>query len=223
MWQSKELCYNTAMLNNVETEAKFIIPDLATFDALQKITGLDDFEAASIGIKNIVDRYLDTPDKHLLQADFVCRIRKAKNQQILTLKSSLKAVTGEIHRRQEIEMEVNSDQPLAWAESEVKDLVLGIVGQTPLQTLFTLYQTRHKFHVSSQEKLVIELSLDKVCLHQPTTIDYLGLEAELIEAGTEADLTRFAEALQRVWPLEADPQSKFERALASLGPNAYPK
>jgi inorganic triphosphatase YgiF len=210
-----------AMLNNVETEAKFIIPDLTAFDALQQITHLDDFEITPLGVKDIVDRYLDTPAKHLLQAGFVCRIRKAKEQQILTLKSSLKATTDEFHRRQELEMVVNDDQPLAWAESEVKDLVLGIVGQTPLQTLFTLYQTRHKSHVSYQEKLVIELSLDKVCLHQPTTIDYLGLEAELIEAGTEADLTRFTETLQRVWPLEADLKSKFERALASLGPDAF--
>jgi inorganic triphosphatase YgiF len=144
-----------AMLNNVETEAKFIIPDLVTFDALQQITHLDDFEITPIGVKNIVDRYLDTPDKHLLQAGFVCRIRDAKDQQILTLKSSLKATTGEIHRRQELEMEVKNDQPLAWAESEVKNLVLDIVGQTPLQNLFTLYQTRHKFHVSHQEKLII--------------------------------------------------------------------
>jgi inorganic triphosphatase YgiF len=200
---------------NVETEAKFIIPDLTTFKALQQITLLGDFKLNPVGTKNIVDRYLDTSEMHLFQAGFACRVRSSESQQILNLKSLVSA-EGQIHRRQEIEMEVNTDQPQAWAEGEAKALVLGIIGQAPLQTLFTLYQTRHKFHVYFQQRLVIELSLDKVSLHQAKTIDYLGLEAELIEAGTETDLTRFTETLQRHWPLEADSQSKFERGLASI-------
>jgi inorganic triphosphatase YgiF len=201
--------------NNIETEAKFIIPDLTTFNTLQQITSLGDFAISPIGAENIVDRYLDTPDKRLLQAGFACRIRRAKGEQTLNLKS-LVAVKGEIHRRQEIEVVVHTDQPQAWATGEARDLVLGIVGQTPLQTLFTLYQTRHKFHVYFQQQFVIELSLDKVSLHQAPIVDYLGLEAELVEAGTEADLARFTKVLQHHWPLEADPQSKFERAFASL-------
>jgi inorganic triphosphatase YgiF len=203
------------LANHIEIEAKYIIPDLSTFNALQEITHLGDFELHPSGIKNITDRYLDTSEMQLYQAGFACRIRSAKGQQILSLKSLVPA-EGKLHRRQEIELEVDADQPQAWAEGKAKDLVVGIVGQAPLQTLFTLSQTRHKFHVYSQERLVIELSLDKVSLPQAKTIDYLGLEAELIEGGTEADLTCFTEVLQRHWPLEADAQSKFERGLAYL-------
>ena len=199
---------------NIETEAKFIIPDPATFETLQQTSNLGDFELNPVGVKNIVDRYFDTAEMALFKAGFACRIRSTRGQQILNLKS-LAPAEGQIHRRQEIEMDVNTEHPQRWAEGEAKALVLGIVGQAPLQTLFTLYQTRHKFHVYFQERLVIELSLDKVSLHQANTIDYLGLEAELIEDGTETDLTRFTETLQRHWPLEADAQSKFERGLAT--------
>ena len=200
--------------NNIETEAKFIIPDLATFEMLQQLTGLGNFEITPLGPKKITDRYLDSPDRRLYQAGLACRIRKVKGQQLLTLKA-LTPASGGVHRRQEIELVVDTDQPEAWADGEARDLVLGIIGQDSLNTLFTLYQTRHKFHVYFQEQRVIELSLDKVSLHRAGTVDYLGLEAEIIETGTEVDLTRFIETLQQRWPLEVDRQSKFERALAT--------
>ena len=112
--------------------------------------------------------------------------------------------------------QVIDDQPQTWPNGEAKRLVRGLVGQTPLDTLFTLYQTRHKYHVFSREQRIFELSLDKVSYHRPDVIDYLGLEAELIDNGTDADLARFSQALQNKWSLPADPQSKFERAFAIL-------
>jgi inorganic triphosphatase YgiF len=151
----------------------------------------------------------------MLQAGYACRIRELKGKQILAIKS-LVATEGEVHRRLEIEMEVDDDQPHTWGDGEAKRLVLGIVRKNTLDTLFTLYQTRHKYHVFSKEKRVFELSLDKVSYYQPTAIDYIGLEAELIELGTDADLARFTQALQNKWSLTADPKSKFERALAAL-------
>ena len=203
------------MPNNVEVEAKFIIPDIDTFETLTQLTRLDEFEILEIGVKSIVDRYLDTPARQLIQTGYACRIRESNGKQILAIKS-LVATEGEVHRRLEIELEVDDDQPHTWADGEAKNLVLGIVGQTPLDTLFTLYQTRHKYHVFSQEQRIVELSLDQVSYHQPTIIDYLGLEAELIENGTDVDLARFTQALQNKWALSADPKSKFERAYAVL-------
>ena len=163
----------------------------------------------------MVDRYLDTPTTQLLQTGYACRIRRSSDKQILAIKS-LVATEGEVHRRLEIEMEVNDDQPQTWAGGEAKKLVLDIVGQTPLETLFTLYQIRHKYHVFSQAQRIIELSLDQVSYDRPAVIDYLGLEAELIDNGTDADLARFTQALQNRWSLSADPTSKFERAFAAL-------
>jgi exopolyphosphatase/guanosine-5'-triphosphate,3'-diphosphate pyrophosphatase len=203
------------MPNNVEIEAKFIIPDKDTFDTLTRLTRLDEFEIKDVGVKTIVDRYLDTPAQQLVQAGYACRIRESNHEKTLTIKS-LESIKGEVHRRLELEMEVDGDQPQSWANSEAKSLVLDLVGQTPLNTLFTLYQTRHKYHVFSREQRIMELSLDKVSYHQPTTIDYLGLEAELMDNGTDADLAHLTRILQNKWPLTADPKSKFERALAAL-------
>jgi len=203
------------MPNNVEVEAKFIIPDIDTFETLTRLAWLDEFEVKDIGVQTIVDRYLDTPARQLIQAGYACRIRQSKGKQILAIKS-LVTTEDEVHRRLEIELEVDDDQPQTWANGEAKNLVLGIVGQTPLDTLFTLYQTRHKYHVFSQKQRIVELSLDQVSYYKPTSIDYLGLEAELIDNGTNADLARFTQALQNKWTLSADPKSKFERAYAVL-------
>jgi inorganic triphosphatase YgiF len=203
------------MTNNIEIEAKFMIPDIDTFETLTRLTQLGEFEIKDIGVKTIVDRYLDTASKQLLQAGYACRIRESKGKQILAVKS-LVSTEGEVHRRLEIEMEVKDDQPQTWAAGEAKDLVSDIVGQESLNTLFTLYQTRHKTHVFSRERRIFEMSLDKVSYHQPTDIDYIGLEVELIDNGTDTDLARFTQALQNKWPLTADPKSKFERAFAIM-------
>ncbi|MBN1221262.1 MAG: CYTH domain-containing protein [Anaerolineae bacterium] len=202
--------------HNIETEAKFIIPDQTTFSALQQLTRLHQFEITPIGAQEIVDQYLDTPDKILYKAGIVCRIREVKGRRILTLKS-LTPATGLIHRRQEFELEVTSNQPQEWPGGEASEMVLNLIGETPLQTLFTLFQTRYKFHVYYRQQCVIELSLDRVSLPQQDAIDYLGLEAELMTDGTETDLTLFTQTLQQHWPLDVDPFSKFERALAALG------
>ena len=199
----------------IETEVKFIIPDQATLAALKKVTSLDDFQLQSIGTKSLVDRYLDTSDKRLFRAGYACRIRTTPQKQTFALKS-LTPPEGNIHRRQEFEMEVESDQPQTWAKGEAKDLVLGIIGEQQLHSLFTIYQTRHKYHGRLGEEPIIELSLDEVSVNDAGKTDYFELEAELLESGSEDDLGRFVDALQANWDLQPEVQSKFERALASI-------
>ena len=50
----------------IETEAKYIIPDQATFTALEQLTRLGNFEIKALGVKKIIDRYLDTNDNGLV-------------------------------------------------------------------------------------------------------------------------------------------------------------
>ena len=195
-----------------ETEVKFIIPDLTTFSALQGMTSVGDFWLKPIGTKTHSDRYMDTVDRRILHAGYACRIRTAKQKQLLTLKS-LSPPQGEIHRRREIEMEVTTDQPQAWADGEARELVLSVIGNDPLETLFTIHQTRYKCHVYLDDEAIIELSLDEVSLNEPGDVDYYELEAELINSGTETDLTQFVEALRTNWDLQAETRSKFERGL----------
>lgn len=212
--------------SRIETEAKFIIPNFSTFLALQKLTCLADFELKPLGTKVVVDRYLDTSDRRLYQAGWACRFRSSQSRHLLTLKS-LTPAQGHTHHRQEIETEVESgqlpaDQPQHWAESEVKKLVIELAGSAPLQTLFTLFQTRHQFHSLWQGQPVLEFSLDEVSWRDPTVVDYREAEAELIEPGVAAHLDLFVEALQACWPLQAEAQSKFERALAATNQKADP-
>jgi CHAD domain-containing protein/transposase len=151
----------------------------------------------------------------MMRAGFVCRIRQVNDRQLLTLKSTTPA-DGSLHRRQELEAEITGDQPPAWPDSEAKKAALDIIGETPLQTLFTIHQTRRKYHVFRQEQPVIELSLDEVAFNNPTEVDYCGLEAELIADGVETDLNEFVDRLQATWLLQPDSLSKFERGLANL-------
>jgi inorganic triphosphatase YgiF len=125
-------------------------------------------------------------------------------------------VDGTLHRRREIEQEIVTDQPTAWPDGEAQALVLEIIGSCPLETLFTIHQTRHQFHARLDDRTVIEFSLDEVSFNDPETIDYCGLEAELKGSGTEADLVQFIESLQANWLLKPDGLSKFERRLANL-------
>lgn len=197
-----------------ETEVKFIIPDKDTFTALKNVIAFDDFQLRPIGSKSNIDRYLDTTDKRLFQAGYACRIRQSNSKQILALKS-LTPPEGDIHRRQEIEMVVDSDCPQTWTQGEAKDLLLGIIGEQQLQSLFTIYQTRHKYHVLFEDEPIIELSLDEVSLNDTSKIDYFELEGELLEAGLEDDLRHFSHSLQDIWHLQPETQSKFERALGT--------
>lgn len=198
---------------NIETEVKFIIPNQAILIALKNVISLDDFQLQPIDTESNEDRYLDTNDKRLFRAGYACRIRTTQQKQTLALKS-LTPPEGNIHRRQEIEMEVESDWPQAWAKGKAKDLVLGIIGERQLQRLFIIYQRRHKYHVFLDEEPIVELSLDEVSLNDASKTDYFELEAELLESGSEKDLRRFIDALQANWDLQPEVQSKFERALA---------
>lgn len=212
MWYHTPMMSEPIESKKVETEAKFIVPDRATFTALKQTAKLGEFQLQPVGTKTVTDRYLDTADRRLFAAGFACRIRLANQKQTLTLKS-LTPAEGNIHRRQEISAEVSSERPQAWGQSEAKETVLEIIGEKALQNLFTIHQTRHQFHVLLANEPVIEFSLDEVALNPTGHVDYFELEAELLKAGTEAHLQQFTHALQARWNLPPAGQSKFERAL----------
>jgi inorganic triphosphatase YgiF len=206
--------------NKIEIEAKFLIPDQATFTALLHLTQWGEFELKLAGVKKVLDLYLDTAQRSLYQAGLACRLRTVKDTQIITLKA-LTPAKDDLHRRQEVEAETivpqaQVDNPHAWPDSSAKDRVIQIIGPAKLHPLFTLHQSRHQFLVFRQGQPVIELSLDEVSLDDPKIVDYRELEAELLEAGREADLTTLIKTVQAQWPLQPELQSKFERALARL-------
>jgi CHAD domain-containing protein len=195
----------------LETEIKFKIPNYDTFAVLSTLRQLGEFHLKPVGIKKVVDRYLDTANRAIIQAGYACRVRTADKKSTLSLKS-LTPPEGDTHRRQEIEVEIKSEQPQSWATSQAKEMIDQMAGEAPLEPLFTLFQTRHKNHVFLEGRPLIEMSVDKVSLTDPDQVDYFELEAELLEAGSEADLRHFVETLQTKWALQVELRSKFERA-----------
>jgi inorganic triphosphatase YgiF len=201
--------------NKIETEAKFIIAEGSTFAALQRLTKLGEFRLEPRGTRLIIDRYLDTPQMHLYRSGYACRIRTKDDQRIVTLKS-LTPAEGNVHRRHEIEQIVQSDEPENWGDGESTRIIKDLAGDTALAPLFVIHQTRHIRYANLQDKTVIECSLDEVSLNETTRVDYYNLEAELLEAGQEADLSQFIETLQTKWLLRPEGLSKFERGLINI-------
>ena len=195
---------------SIETEVKFSVPNKKIFDVLKSLTLLNGFKFESIGTKINADRYLDTPDRRLLQAGYACRVRNQKDKLVLTLKS-LTPARGGLHKRQEIESEVLGESPNLWPPSEAKSLVEEITTGEPLELLFEIYQVRHKYLVIHNGNPVIEFSLDEVSQGDQKQVDYLELEAELINNGSEAELAELTRLLQAECQLQPQMGSKFER------------
>jgi CHAD domain-containing protein len=209
----------------MEIEAKFALPDAETLRHLQAIDHLAGFALSTGQIKQIRDTYLDTADRLILAAGYACRRRERGEEVLITLKG-LGGAEGAVHRREELQVALPSDQPPTerfdvahheWPASPVRDRVLQLIGEAPLAPLVDLQQTRVVRLVSQGERPVAELSLDEVHLAADEREQtYFELEAELAPQGSEDDLTTIVTCLQDEWGLEPETRSKFERALAFL-------
>jgi len=205
----------------MEIEAKFVLPDLATFHHLQSIDLLAGFVLSTGEAKQVRDTYLDTAERLILAAGYSCRQREQHEGVLLTLKG-LKGAEGAVHRREELEMLLSDDQPAdlpqLWPSSPLRDQVHRLIGDASLVPLFTLQQARTIRQVSRGERQVAELSLDQVHLNlRGREQVYFELEAELAPQGTEDDLAAIVTCLQDDWGLEPESRSKFERALDFAG------
>jgi CHAD domain-containing protein len=202
----------------VEIEAKYSVGDPAVFAALLELDALDGYTLRPTGAKNVIDHYLDTPDRDLLRGGYACRMREdEKGGHWLVSVKGLGKAAGAVHEREEHECEVEPHAPPAhWPEGPARDIVTRLSGGEALVALLTLRQHRDLRAVEGQGRVVAELSLDTVEMEiggaRPVTRE---VEIELTEAGTKDDLQAVAAALA---PYELKPvsKSKFERALAKL-------
>ena len=205
----------------MEIEAKFVLPDVETFQRLQAADRLAGFALSASRVKQVRDTYLDTTERLILAAGYACRRREQDEGVLVTLKG-LGGVEGAVHRREELEVLLPASAPPAqWPASPVRDRVLQLIGEAALIPLFDLQQTRIvrlvSQPVSQDEQLVAELSLDDVHLTAGGREQaYFELEVELSPQGSEDDLAVIVACLQDEWGLDPEPRSKFERALAFL-------
>ncbi len=198
----------------MEIEAKYLIPDAATRDALRHLDEIAGYTLSRARRKTIRDVYLDTPERALWQAGYALRQRESADAAILTLKG-LGGVQGDLHRREEIEQPLSQPLPPAgWPDGPVRARVLALgLDLSALAPLCEVQQVRTVRRVLAGRRVIAEWSLDHA-----TLIGKRGrtrtweLELELRD-GTEEELQRLIAALRERFPLQAEPRSKFERAL----------
>ena len=207
----------------MEVEAKFMIPDEATFQHLLEASSLAGFVLGEVTVSELQDRYLDTADGALRRKGHACRLRKENQRYIVSLKG-LGSVSGAIHHRVEYEEDLPSpSSPQEWPPGVPREMVLRLSGGKPLIPLLEIKQTRHRRLVQDGARPVAELVLDHIYFQRkPSAVEGGGLEStlelevELLPDGREGDLKRVALELEEEWNLAPEPQSKFERALAQF-------
>jgi inorganic triphosphatase YgiF len=202
----------------MEVEAKFALPDAETIRSLRSADQLAGFALSESRVKQVHDTYLDTAERSIWAAAYACRQRKQDEGILITLKG-LHGAEGAVHQREELEVSLptaeSTLQPARWPASAVRERVLGLIGDRPLQPLFELQQTRIVRQVCDLDRPVAELSLDEVRLAVGDREKvHFELEVELGPQGTGDDLTAIVDYLQDTYRLEPEPRSKFERALS---------
>ncbi len=199
-----------------EIEAKFIITDTQTRTALRGLRELANYALGRAQRKTMRDVYFDTPERTLLTAGYALRQRESGPGAQLTLKG-LGGVQGEVHHREELEQDLSASlPPVEWPDGPVRERVQALVDDlNRLQPLCEIRQVRTVRPVKAGRRTVALWSLDHVTMSAgPKRLRTWELEIELTPDGQEEDLQRLLEALHAQFSLQAEPRSKFERALA---------
>jgi len=205
----------------VEIEAKFLVADEETLTRLEVADELASFQLLPGRLLEVRDVYLDTDDRRLLAAGYALRKRRQNGNYLLTFKG-LSALEGAVHRRREFEAQLPEDAPQErWPSEEMRELLDRIAKGQELLPIVVLNQTRTVRPIRKGGTVVAELSLDRVRFSEGDKQQRLfELEIELKGQGTDEDLRALVGALASHWPVQPEPYSKLERALALLSKRA---
>lgn len=202
----------------MEIEARYVIPDPRTRRALRDLRQLGGYTLAPLGVVRVVDRYLDTPEGALRRGGYGCRLRSADGSWSVTLKAA-GSVRGAVTTRREwtVPLEAPSPDPANWPDDEIRALVAALHTGGPLQEVVTVAQRRRVARVCDGERVVGELSLDRLRV-RGDGLDHEShmLECELGPDGLVGDLECLGEVLERGYGLLAEPRTKLQRAVELL-------
>jgi inorganic triphosphatase YgiF len=166
----------------MEIEAKFAVPDQATWLKLQTVKKVAGYALSPGKMKRVHDTFMDTPDRAILASGHVCRKREVDWQIVMTLKGK-QTVEGAVHRREELEITLERELPIGqWPPSEIRDRLLSIVGDVPLTPLFDPQRASCAGHAGRSSGG--EMSVDKVELSLKGREQLLRSGVELKEVGT---------------------------------------
>jgi inorganic triphosphatase YgiF len=211
----------------MEIEAKFIVPDQATFDRLLQVEALSGSALSLARLKRLHDRYLDTASGGFLRGGFACRVRMDdQGGRLITLKS-LTPAPGLLHERQELEVSLPACvglDPTTWPACDATALASQLSQGQPLTPLFELRQERYQRLGTpvGAPTPAVELSIDRVRFDAAAQDDLMGVEVELLSDSDRTALEAIVEELQQGWGLIPEPISKFERGLAQVRPELFP-
>jgi inorganic triphosphatase YgiF len=118
-----------------------------------------------------------------------------------------------IHRRQELEAEIQSLIQHHWPDA-LEKTIEPIIGNQTLKTVALLHQRRSILAVHHANCPVAEVALDQIRQRIPFRRRYQVLEIELSSNGSERDLGAIRRHLLSRFFLKPDPLSKLERALS---------
>ena len=200
----------------MEIEAKFVVPDEATFDRLRHLEALGPYTLRDTRAKHTHDRYLDTEDRSFYKRDLYVRLRQLSGGGLLlTIKGlGLGVREGSIHTRDEYETQVPGLDVASWPEGDVRRIVEQTAQGKPLHDLVTLDQTRTVSNLYQGDRAAAELSVDSVTFHTAAEpVRAYELEVELLPQGQLSDLRELSRLLTEEYRLLPQPLSKFERAM----------
>jgi inorganic triphosphatase YgiF len=178
---------------------------------------LGEYSLEAIEEQHVIDHYLDTSHRDILQGGYACRMREKDCQWLVTLKG-LGGVEGAIHQREEYEMEVQPNTSMQeWPDSPARDLVISLTRSQPLSELCSIRQHRTTRAVHQGQRRVGTMSLDVVDMERAGRLERTyEVEIELEQDGVLDDLQALDEILQN-YGLCQETRSKFERAIDQLG------
>ncbi len=202
---------------STEIELKYRLDDALARRLLAQ-RRLGGYALTPFQLKQVVDAYYDTPDRRVARASYALRFRRKNGAASLQLKS-LAPASGVWHRRRELHIPTeHPTEPARWPHTPEADMLRAIVGEQPLERLFTIHQQRHEARVLDEQGAPFALlSLDEVRWRAGQREDQAWeLEIELLSHGDEASLRALAHALQSMPGLHPQTESKYERGLALL-------
>lgn len=198
-----------------EKELKFsLIDDIPSNEELQAVFKQAGFELVSQGTQKHFDIYFDDPKESLRKAGIALRKRRTANKALATLKANAN-VAGELHEREEIELEMLGSN---WPD-EIFQRVQKITDPFHVIECLELATVRSSYLVKRKGGDLAILSFDAVTANYPGIFDTTSFEEVEIEAvgqSSEQDLRSIADALDRLIKLTPNSVNKLERAEALL-------
>jgi inorganic triphosphatase YgiF len=202
----------------MEIEAKFRVDDEQIFPALLHLSSLGPFRlVVAPHPEDQHNVYFDTADRRLRRAQYGLRVRTIGGRRIATLKAAAQVRDG-MYERDEWEADVGGDDdPHAWPAGEVRERVLGLIGEAALAPTLTIRTRRQHIYAERAGARVAELSLDEGDINAGSLQQHFReLEIELLKAGERADLDELVGLLRERFVLAPEDRSKLARGLALL-------